>query len=280
MSARGAGDGLRVGTSGWAYASWRGDFFPRGLRQRDELAHLGDRVTSLEVNATFYSLQRASSFRRWMQQVRPEVDFAIKGSRYITHLLRLGKVEQALANFWASGPLLLGPRLGPVLWQLPASLEFDSKQVGAFLDLLPHTTIQAQGLAARHDERVKEPEARATGDHRIRHAIEPRHRSFDTPAARRLLREHGVATVLSDGAGLLRVDADTADFRYVRLHGRPHLYRSGYAGSLDQWARRVRGWLTDHEAVHVYFDNDAEGHAPHDAVALLERLSPDGRDVP
>ncbi|NNM45123.1 DUF72 domain-containing protein [Knoellia koreensis] len=280
MSARSPGPGTRVGTSGWAYASWRGDFFPPGLRHRDELAHLGDRVTSLEVNATFYSLQRASSFQKWAQQVRPQVDFALKGSRYITHLLRLGKVEQALANFWASGPLLLGPRLGPVLWQLPASLEFDREGVGAFLDLLPHTTIRAAALAGRHDARVKEPVTDATGDHRIRHALEPRHPSFDTPAARRLLREHGVATVLSDGAGLLRVDADTADFRYVRLHGRPDLYRSGYAGSLDQWARRVRGWLTDHESVHVYFDNDAEGHAPHDAVALLERLSSDGRDAP
>jgi uncharacterized protein YecE (DUF72 family) len=265
--------GLRVGTSGWAYASWRGNFFPAGLRQRDELAHLAERVTSLEANATFYGLQRPSTFRHWTEVGRPEVDIAVKGSRYIPHMTRLRDVEQALANFLASGPLELGRQLGPVLWQLPATFRFDADVVGAFLDLLPRTTQAAAELAARHDERVKDPVTRAVVEAEVRHALEPRHPSFDTPAAHRLLREHGVATVLTDGAGLVRIDADTAPFRYVRLHGRPHLYRSRYGpASIESWAARIGPWLTDHDAVHVYFDNDAAGHAPHDAVALLDRL--------
>lgn len=265
---------IRIGTSGWAYPSWRGDFFPKGLRQRDELSYLADRVTSLEANATFYSLQKPSTFRRWREQVRPEVDIALKGSRYITHMLRLRTIDQALANFWASGPLELGTMLGPVLWQLPASFPFDARVLADFLERLPRSMAEAAELARGHDDRVAEASTEAQVNRPIRHALEPRHPSFRDSTALRLLQRHDVALVLTDGAGLVTIDADTTDFRYARLHGHTKLYHSGYAArSLDAWAQRVREWSADHEAVHVYFDNDAQGRAPHDAVALLDRLT-------
>ncbi len=264
---------LHVGTSGWSYPSWRGDFVPDTVSTQDQLQFLARKFTSLEVNATFYALQSPDSFRRWAAAVPPKVSLAVKGSRYITHLKRLHDVDQAMANFWASGPLELGSHLGPVLWQLPPSLTFDEGRMEAFLSLLPRTTSSAATLARAHDDRVREPSTRPHGTRPIRHAVEPRHDSFDTPAAQAVLRRHDVATVLTDGAGLLRLDADTAAFRYVRLHGRPVLYRSGYGdAALSEWTERVGGWLDGGQDVHVYFDNDAEGRAPYDAVRLLELL--------
>jgi uncharacterized protein YecE (DUF72 family) len=263
-----------VGTSGWAYPRWRGDFYPEGLRQRDELAHLASRLTSVEVNATFYSLQGPETFRRWALALPPGTPVAVKGSRYITHMKRLRDTEQALANFWASGPLELAEHLGPVLWQLPPNMAYDRDRLGAFLDTLPGTRAEAARVAAGHDARVRDPATTARVDGPIRYAVEPRHASFDCASARRLLREHQVAMTWCDGAGLPTVEADTTDFRYVRLHGRPRLYHSGYGEAvLRRWAGRVASWTADRQEVFVYFDNDAQGRAPHDAARLLELVT-------
>lgn len=266
---------IRVGISGWTYAGWRGDFYPSGLVHRLELAHAAQRLTSIEINGSFYSLQRPTSYARWREETPDDFLFSVKGGRFITHLKKLAGVETALANFFASGMLALGPKLGPVLWQLPETLTYDADRLAAFFSLLPRTTAQAADLAKNHDDKVGEDRALTTtdADRPLRHALEFRSTSFEQPEAFELLREHDVACVLADTAGRWpKVEQDTSDFRYVRLHGDRELYASGYsATALDEWAARCRGWAATEE-VFVYFDNDAKGFAPHDAEALLSRL--------
>jgi uncharacterized protein YecE (DUF72 family) len=265
-----------VGISGWRYPAWRGDFYPRGLPQRRELAFASERMTSVEINGSFYSLQRPSSYAAWRDQTPDGFVFAVKGGRFITHMKRLAGVETALANFFASGVLALGPKLGPVLWQLPETLPFDPARLSSFFDLLPRSTLAAADLARRHDDKIPADRSltEALTDQPLRHALEPRHRGFDSDGARALLRRYDVCTVVADSAGRWpRIEGATSDFRYVRLHGETDLYASGYTGeSLDRWAETCRSWLRDGQDVYVYFDNDAKGHAPHDAVALCERL--------
>lgn len=267
---------VRVGISGWTYPSWRGDFYPRGLPHRLELAYAAERLTSVEINGSFYSLQRPISYLRWREQTPAGFEFAVKGGRFITHLRRLAGVETALANFFASGVLALGDKLGPILWQLPARMRFDAGLLADFFDLLPRWTTEAAALAARHDEKVPADRALVTTAlrRRLRHALEARHESFVGREAAELLREHDIGTVLADSAGHWPViDDDTSDFRYVRLHGDAELYASGYSGeALDRWTRRCLGWREEGRDVFVYFDNDARGHAPHDAVELLRRV--------
>src|ERR687889_14298 len=142
----------RIGISGWRYAGWRGDFYPTGLVQRRELEYAGRRLTSIEINGSFYSLQRPTSYRSWREQTPDDFVFSVKGGRFITHLKRLVDVEVPLANFFASGLLALGPKLGPILWQLPATLAFDADRLAAFFALLPRTTTAAAELARRHDD--------------------------------------------------------------------------------------------------------------------------------
>lgn len=265
-----------VGTSGWRYRGWRGDFYPEGLRQRDELSYLASRLSSAEVNGSFYSLQRPSSYASWRDETPEGFVFAVKGSRYITHLRRLADVDTALANFCASGILALGDKLGPVLWQLPARQELDADRLSRFFDLLPRSTAEVARLAARHDDKIPADRALTEADveRPLRHALEPRHGSFGSDDAADLLRRHDVAMVVSDSAGTWpQFDVVTSGLVYVRLHGHTELYASGYAPqSLDGWAARVQGWSGDGLDVCVYFDNDARGHAPHDALALRERV--------
>ncbi|MFC4783560.1 DUF72 domain-containing protein [Nocardioides sp. MAHUQ-72] len=267
---------IRIGISGWTYAGWRGDFYPPGLVHRRELEYAAERLTSIEINGSFYALQRPTSYAAWRDQTPDDFVFAVKGGRYITHLLKLRGAETALANFFASGVLALGPKLGPVLWQLPETLAFDAERLAEFFALLPRTTAEAAALAARHDDKVPEDRAltSAVDERPVRHALEFRSRSFCTPQATALLREHGVACVLADTAGRWpKVDEDTTDFRYVRLHGDRELYSSGYTDeALDGWATRCRAWARQRD-VFVYFDNDAKGFAPYDAMRLLERVT-------
>ncbi|GAA2545318.1 DUF72 domain-containing protein [Pseudonocardia hydrocarbonoxydans] len=266
----------RVGTSGWRYPPWRRTFYPEGLPQRRELEYLSRRVDSIEINGSFYALQRPESYRAWAAQTPDDFVFAVKGPRFVTHLKQLRDVEAPVANFLASGVLALGPKLGPLLWQLPPRMRFDRDRTAAFLALLPATTAAAVDLAGRHDERVEGRTHLATdADRPLRHAIEPRHESFRDPAFAALLREHGVALVRADSAGTWPVfDELTADFVYVRLHGQDELYASGYTPeALDAWAARVREWRDGGRDVVVYFDNDAKVHAPYDAIALADRLA-------
>jgi uncharacterized protein YecE (DUF72 family) len=268
-----------VGTSGWRYPSWRGDFYPEGLRQKDELSYLASRLNTVELNGSFYSLQAPASYRRWREQTPDGFVFGVKGGRYLTHLLRLRGIEQAMANFFASGVLLLGDKLGPVLWQLPERLEFDAGLLERFCTLLPSTRREAAAIAGAHDGKVKRAEVPVVEqDAPLLHALEPRHPSFASPAAADILRRHGVALVLADSAGRFPVfDTTTAGFVYARLHGGEELYTSGYdARSLRGWARLVRrqaAWEGGDRDVYVYFDNDAKGYAPHDAEAMAALLA-------
>lgn len=267
---------VRIGLSGWRYAGWRGSFYPRGLAQRRELEHVASLFPTVELNGSFYSMQRPSSFRAWREQTPSGFTFAVKGPQFITHMKRLRDVRTPLANFFASGVLALGDRLGPVLWQLPARTTLDVGTLAAFFDLLPRTTAAAARLAVEHDDRLKEDAWTAIdADRPVAHALEVRHASYDDPAFRALLREHDVGLVVSDGAGKWPVfEHVTAQLVYVRLHGDTELYTSGYDdAALDAWAARARRWYDGGHDVVVYFDNDAKVHAPYDALALMERLA-------
>jgi uncharacterized protein YecE (DUF72 family) len=268
---------VRVGISGWRYAGWRGDFYPTGLAQRRELEYAAERLTSIEINGSFYSLQRPSSYQSWHDDTPADFVFAVKGGRYVTHLKRLVDVETALANFFASGVLALGPKLGPVLWQLPENLAFDADVLDSFFSLLPRTTGEAAALAERHDDKVAPDRAltQATEDVPVRHALEFRSPTFAVDEAYAVMRRHGVACVLADTAGRWpKVEQVTSDHMYVRLHGDQELYASGYTdAALDGWAEKCRGWEADGLDVHAYFDNDIKGFAPYDAMRLIERVS-------
>jgi uncharacterized protein YecE (DUF72 family) len=268
---------IRVGLSGWRYAGWRGDFYPPGLVQRRELEYAAERFSTVEINGSFYSLQRPSSYAAWREETPDDFVFAVKGGRFITHMKRLVDVDLALANFFASGPLALDTKLGPILWQLPATTRFDADVLGRFLSGLPTTAGDAAELASRHDEKVPTDRALTTTNRphwRLRHAIEPRHASFGEPAALELLEQFDVGLVVSDaGDKWPRFEQPTSDVMYVRLHGADELYVSGYGpAALDQWAAKIAGWSAEGLDVFVYFDNDAKVRAPYDALALMDRL--------
>ncbi len=265
----------RVGISGWTYPPWRGVFYPPGLRQADELGFASRRLRTIEVNGSFYALQRPESYRAWAASTPDDFVLAVKGGRFITHMKKLADVRVPVANFLASGVLALGPRLGPLLWQLPPSLGFDATRLDAFFALLPRTTTAAAALAREHDERLEGRAWTTTdADRPLRHAVEVRHRTFEDPRFVALAREHGVAVVVADTAGRWPViDEPTADHAYARLHGESELYVSGYDdASLGRWADRVRRWLDDGRDVVVYLDNDVKVRAPFDAMALAAML--------
>ena len=267
----------RVGISGWTYAPWRGVFYPKGLPQRAELGYAAERLDSIEINGSFYALQRPTSYRSWAEHTPEDFVFAVKGGRYITHILRLRNARTALANFFASGVLTLGPKLGPLLWQLPPTLQLDEDALHAFLGMLPATTAEARTLAREttlEEDRTDTDGSGEPGGHPLRHAVEARHASFADPAFGRIAREHGVAVVVADTAGRYPVIREaTTDFVYVRLHGDEELYTSGYTPeALIRWANDIRGWLGAGLDVYAYFDNDVKARSPYDAMALRELL--------
>ncbi len=283
---------VRIGISGWRYKGWRGKFYPANLRQKDELAYAGSKFKSVEINGTFYSLQEPSSFERWAAETPDNFQFAVKGSRFITHMLKLRGIETALANFFASGVLLLGHKLGPFLWQFGPNFRFDSERLEAFFRLLPRNTQEALKLAKQHNKIIPiNAGLKVNGNGRLRHAIEIRHDSFVVPEFVRLLRKHDIALVCADTVEWPRLMDLTSDFVYVRLHGSEILYASGYDGvDLHTWAVRVAAWACGKEPldahrvidapapraktrdVYVYFDNDAKVRAPVDALGLMKRV--------
>lgn len=276
MSRRTREPEVRIGISGWTYAPWRGDFYPVGLPHRAELGYASTHLSSIEINGTFYAMQKPSSFVKWREETPEDFVFAIKGGRYITHVKRLVGAEVALANFFATGVLSLGAKLGPILWQLPPNFRFDADKLAAFFDVLPRTTTAAIELAEQRDDKLPEDRVNldVDGDRPLRHALEVRHPSFQVEEAVSLLRENGIAFVVADSAGKYPyVETPTAELMYVRLHGADELYASGYTEeALDGWAAKIAAWAEQGLDVHVYFDNDAKGFAPFDAMKLIERL--------
>lgn len=294
---------VRVGISGWTYPPWRSVFFPKGWPQKRELEFASRQVSSIEINGTFYSLQRPASYQAWYDATPHGFIFSVKGGRFITHLKRLKDVETPLANFFASGILLLREKLGPILWQLPPSFRFDQERLASFFALLPRDTGAAARLARRHDGKNKGQVHTTTDRVRLlRHALEVRHPTFATPEFIHLLREHDIGLVVADTAGKWPFLEDvTSNFIYVRLHGDEELYVSGYTeAALKEWARKIRAWHKGldpartkrtgppmaHDShgrdVFVYFDNDVKVHAPFDAMSLahLLKLGPAPKPAP
>jgi uncharacterized protein YecE (DUF72 family) len=284
---------IRIGVSGWRYTPWRGNFYPDGLAQWRELQYAARIFPSIELNGSFYSLQRPSSYRMWADQTPPGFVFAVKGGRYITHMLKLRNAHVALANFLASGPFELGDKLGPILWQFPSQMRVHPEVFEAFFRLLPRTTGEAAVIARRHDGRLQ---GRVTTgplvDARLRHAVEVRHETFVDPAFVAMLRKYRIAWVVADTPRPWPLFEDvTADFIYMRLHGSTELYNSRYTGEeLDRWARLMRDWSEGRQPddarlitpeppeplpardVYCYFDNTDKLHAPDNARELMAKL--------
>jgi uncharacterized protein YecE (DUF72 family) len=211
-----------------------------------------------------------SNYREWYDATPADFVFALKGGRFITHTKRLRDVDVGLANFFASGLLALGEKLGPILWQLPPNFTFDAERIRRFFELLPRSFSEMARLAGRHDQRL-EGRSLVTSDLDLplRHALEVRHPSFLDPRYQQLLRDHGIAACLADSAGLYpEIDVPADDFAYLRLHGAETLYASGYSTQeLSRWAARVES-LHCKRDVFVYFDNDVKIRAPFDAQNL------------
>jgi uncharacterized protein YecE (DUF72 family) len=248
---------------------------------------------TIELNGSFYSLQRPQSFLQWHADTPSGFTFSIKGSRYVTHMRRLREVEIPLANFFAQGLLRFGAKLGPILWQLPPNFQFAPERLNLFFELLPKTRMQAAELARNHDDRLDSRSwFQVRQDAALRHAIEIRHESFVNEEFIRLLRRHGVGLVVADTVEWPLLMDLTSSFVYCRLHGNEELYASGYdPDALDTWARRIVTWArggevydgrraSDRDApkrnrrdVFVYFDNDMKVRAPFDAAQLRERVN-------
>lgn len=282
-----------IGVSGWRYPPWRGHFYPAGLAQARELEHAARVFPSLELNGSFYSLQHRTSYAMWARQTPPGFVFAIKGGRYITHMLKLRNAQTALANFLASGLFELGDKLGPILWQFPPMMRFHADVFEAFFQMLPTTTHAAAAIACRHDQRLEGRACLEPGrNRRLRHAVEVRHESFVQPEFIKLLRKYRIAWVVADTPRPWPLYEDvTADFVYMRLHGSTELYNSRYTTQeLERWARFIDAWRNGTEPadarlicptrarersardVYCYFDNTDKRHAPENAKELMRLL--------
>ncbi len=240
-----------VGTSGWNYDSWKDDFYA-GIRRKDWLRFAASRFTGIEVNATFYRLQEQETFRRWGNETPADFRFAIKANRYLTHNKKLTNPLPSirLERERAQG---LGRKLAVVVWQLPRQLRKDMGRLEAF----------AKALKAWR---------------RPRHTLEFRHDSWFDDQVAECLSRHRVAVCQSDAADWPMWDAVTTDLVYVRLHGHTRTYASSYSRrTLSGWADKIRRWLGEGREVHTYFDNDAEGAAPYNALELLELLAGSGK---
>ena len=242
---------LHVGIGGWSFAPWRGPFYPKGLPQKRELAHASRALTSIEINATYYSRFKRESWARWRDETPPGFVFAVKASRFCTNRRELAGAGEAIAGFFAQGMAALGDRLGPINWQFGERKQFEPEDFAAFLALLPR---EVEGLA-------------------LRHALEVRHPSFMDERFHELARRHRAAIVVADHDEFPRIDEATADFTYARLMRTQERIRTGYDGAaLDRWAAQAKRWIARGDAF-VYFISGAKRRAPAAAMALIERAS-------
>jgi uncharacterized protein YecE (DUF72 family) len=285
---------VRIGISGWRYTPWRGVFYPQQLPQRLELWYASRVLPTIEINGSFYSLQRPEYFAGWYDETPDDFVFAVKGPRFITHMKKLKDVAIPLANFFASGVFNLREKLGPVLWQFPPNFRYDRERMARFFEMLPRDTSAALKIARRRDYRLKGRARLAIDANRtLRHAVEIRHESFLDSDFIELLRDFNIALVVAETAKKWPLTGDvTADFVYMRLHGDTELYKSGYSDrALTRWATRVDAWKKGKEPagmpkvskskgpvarsrdVFCFFDNtDIKLRAPVDAQSLLRKL--------
>jgi uncharacterized protein YecE (DUF72 family) len=276
---------IRLGIAGWVFAPWRGGmFYPKDLKQKEELHYASRHLGVIEINATFRALQKPPSFRKWAAETPEGFVFSIKGHQGITHFKRLKDVDTAVASFIASGPLALGSRLGPFVWQLPPNLKYEREKFEAFFALLPKTPDEAVALAKKHDG-LKDPHLTAEGVETIRHAVEVRNESFAAPEFIDLCRTNNIAVVTADTAEWPTMDA-TADFTYARLQGAPGSDHYEPA-DLDLWAKRIDAQASgkpvpevklvakaidkSRDVFALFVSTDKE-HAPQNAQAVMKRL--------
>jgi uncharacterized protein YecE (DUF72 family) len=242
---------IRIGIGGWTYPPWRGVFYPDKLPQSKELEYASSRLSTIEINSTFYGRQKPKSWESWGKTVPDGFQFAIKGSRFCVTRSRLCEGAEGIGNFFAQGFTALGPKLGPILWQFAPRRQFDSDDIAAFIDLLPETL---DGIA-------------------LRHAIEPRHESFRDEKFFRLCRDRNIAVVLEDSNEYPTIEADTANFTYARLQRMREEMPSGYDdAALDGFAAKAREWQKDGRQAYIFMINGAKVRAPAAALALQERL--------
>lgn len=241
---------IRIGIGGWTYAPWRGVFYPDKLPQTKECEYVTRAMTAIEINATFYGRQKPKSWESW-EKVAPEgLQFAIKGSRYCVSRSKLAESSESIANFFGQGFQVLGPKLGPILWQFAKFKKFDRDDIAAFIDLLPE---ELDGI-------------------RLRHAIEPRHASFDDEKFFDLCKARNIAVVFEDSDEYPLIEADTADFHYARLQRMSEEVVTGYdEAALDAFAAKAQEWQSKGDA-YLFMINGAKVRAPAAALALQERL--------
>lgn len=284
---------IRIGISGWRYKPWRCTFYPEGLVQRQELEFASRKLNSIEINGTFYSLQRPQSFAAWFDSTPADFQFSIKGTRFITHIRRLKDVEEPLANFFAQGLLRLGDKLGPILWQFPPSFKFDAERMETFFALLPQSREAAADLGRKHGKYLNgRIWLEIEKNEKLHHVIEIRNESFVDEKFVALLRKYQIGLVKADTVEWPLLMDVTSDVIYCRLHGSEELYASGYNDeALDIWAKRVLVWSHGEEVedgrkasakhgpkrrardVFVYFDNDVKIRAPYDAQKLQKLIN-------
>ena len=241
---------IHIGIGGWTYEPWRGVFYPEGLTQKRELEYASRRLTSIEINGTYYSTFKPASWAKWREETPDNFVFAVKGSRYCTNRKELAGAGEAVARFVGQGLSELGNRLGPINWQFMGTKKFDPADIGAFLDLLP----------------------REVGGLPLRHALEVRHASFKDPRFYDLARRHKVAIVFADDDSFPAIEEPTADFTYARLMRTKEEVETGYTPpEIGQWARRARSWAARGDAF-VYFISGAKLRAPAAAQALIQTL--------
>lgn len=267
---------IRIGISGWTYPDWRGTFYPDHVTIKNELQFASRAFHSIEVNGTFYSLQKPKIFEKWHDETPAGFSFAIKAPKYVTHERRLKDVATPVANFLASGILALKDKLGPLLWQLPPHLPYDVVRLRAFLEGLPHTTKDAVKIAKNHSEWMAERCYLETdADRPLQHALEVRHHSYVNDEFLALMKEHGVAIVIGDTAGKWpMIEHITGSMVYIRLHGDEELYPKGYTKpALKSWAKKIADLSTQVESVYAFCDSDFKIAAPMDAKHLMNHLA-------
>jgi uncharacterized protein YecE (DUF72 family) len=243
---------IRVGIGGWVFPPWRGTFYPKGLKQAEELAHASRHLTAIEINGTFYGLQKPASYQRWHDETPDDFVFSLKGSRFITHRNDLGTAGPYIQRFLDSGLAELGPKLGPILWQFAPSLQFDEANFAAFLSLLPPRL----------------------GNLPLRHVLEVRRSSFADPAFLKLMRDHNAAIAQVEDDKVPLFDEVTADFVYARLRRCAEDEPTGYSPqALTAIAERFTAHANSGRDCFVYFINGAKVRAPVAAQALIEKLS-------
>ena len=271
---------IRIGISGWTYEPWRGVFYPDALAVAKELAYASKIFNAIEVNGTFYGLQKPHTFEKWAAQTPDDFIFTLKAPKYITHQRRLLDIEQAVANFFVSGVLKLGPKLGPILWQLPPNMVFKHDVIESFLKLLPHTTADIKPMGKACSDWMRPRAVTDGAEIPFRHAVEVRNESFETAEFTDLLAKHNVAVVVGDTAGRWPYFEDiTSDFMYVRLHADEKKYPQGYTRpALQTWADKLTSWSTGVSGIYAFLDNDEKTTAPANAVALSELVKPATHD--